>query len=149
MDPQTASYYRAILFTDSQDTRPLPPSLVLLHAWAVKRCQALGISSTIAKASALAVAMQWMGSTKEGRAFARDNTSLGELFCDDDDSDSEPVGTSVVEWDGVQLETKVVVLIDKKPTIGEYMGLRSSRVDVRIAGERKSFKRNEVKLAGA
>lgn len=97
----------------------------------------------------MAVALTWLGSTKEGRAFARENTSIGELFCDDDDSDSEPVGTNVVDWEAVQADTKVVVLIDKKPTIGEYMGLRSSRVDVRIAGERKSFKRNEVKLAGA
>lgn len=149
MDQTTASYYRAILLTDSQDTRPLPPSLVLLHAWAVKRCQRMGLSATITKASALAVALTWLGSTKEGRAFARENTSIGELFCDDDDSDSEPVGTNVVDWEAVQADTKVVVLIDKKPTIGEYMGLRSSRVDVRIAGERKSFKRNEVKLAGA
>ncbi len=149
MDPQTASYYRAILFTDSQDTRPLPPSLVLLHAWAVKRSQALGLSSTIAKASALAVAMTWLSSTKDGRAFAAEHTTIGHLFCaDDDEQECESVAGSI-DWVKLPLETKVSVVIDGKPTVGEYVGRRSSWIDVKIGDERKSFKRSEVKLAGA
>jgi hypothetical protein len=81
MDPTTASYYRAILFSDSQDARPLPKSLIDLHAWAFKRSQALGIGGIISKASALSIAMTWMSSTSEGREFTRDCTTLGEMFC--------------------------------------------------------------------
>ncbi len=149
MDPQTASYYRAILFTDSQDSRPLPPSLILLHAFATKRSQALGLGGIIAKASALAVAMTWMSSTKEGRAFAAEHTNIGHLFCaDDDEPECESVGGSI-DWVKLPLDTKVSVMIDGKPTVGEYIGRRSSWIDVRIGDERKSFKRSEVKLAGA
>lgn len=149
MDPQTASYYRAILFTDSQDTRPLPPSLVLLHAWAVKRCQALGISSTIAKASALAVAMTWMSSTKEGRKFSIENTTIGHLFCaDDDEQESESVG-EIIDWASLPLDTKLSVAIEGRPTIGEYAGRKSSWIIVKIGNESKPFKRSDVKLAGA
>ena len=149
MDPTTASYYRSVLFSDSQDLRPLPPSLVVLHAWIIKRCQAMGLGGTIAKATAVTVALAWLSSTKEGRAFTRDNTTLGDLFCADDDETECESDSGSIDWVKLPLETKVVVVIDEKPTVGEYIGRRSSRIDVRIAGERKSFKRNEVKLAGA
>lgn len=143
MDPQTASYYRAILFVDSQDTRPLPPTLVQLHAWAVKRCQAMGLGSTIAKASALSVAMTWLSSTKEGREFARDFTVLGNMF------DVElVVSDGKVKWEFVAVDTPVVVIQDGEPTPGEYLGKRAGFIDVRIAGERKVFKSTQVQLAG-
>lgn len=152
MDPTTASYYRSILFRDSQDQRGLPPTLVLLHAWAFKRWQAMGAGSIISKQAALGVAMTWMSSTREGRAFAMEHTTIGEMFSPSDRTDDEALptaGTTVVDWDAVRADAKVVVVIDDKPTIGEYIGRRSSWIDVRIAGDRKSFRANQVQLAGA
>ncbi len=150
MDPMAASYYRSILFCDSQDQRPLPPTLILMHAWALKRLQAMGGNGIIAKQSALAVAMTWLSSTNEGREFACEHTTIGELFspAELDEEQSHP-DDETIDWVKLPLETKVVVLIDNKPTPGEYIGRRSSRIDVRIAGERKSFKREQVQLAGA
>jgi polysaccharide deacetylase 2 family uncharacterized protein YibQ len=84
MDPTTASYYRAILFLDGQDQRPVPKSLVELHAWAVKRGQAMGLGSMITKQAALTVATTWMSTTKEGREFTREFTPLGEMFSEPD-----------------------------------------------------------------
>jgi hypothetical protein len=147
MDPMTASYYRSILFHDSQDQRPLPPTLVLIHAWAFKRFQAMGAGSVISKQAALCVAMTWMSATKEGREFTREFTPLGDVFSEQEDS--EPVEKNSIDWNSVPADTKVIVLIDDQPTTGEYIGRRSSRLDVRIAGERKSFKRDQVQLAGA
>lgn len=145
MDPTTASYYRSILFCDSQDSRPLPPTLLKLHAWAIKRNQALGLGSTITKASALSVALTWMSSTKDGREFTRDYTPLEDMFLDTDDE--QDTGQKV-NWSTLPAETKVVVLIDGKPTTGEYLARRFNNIEVRIAGERKTFKRNQVQLAG-
>lgn len=148
MDPTTASYYRSILFHDSQDQRPLPPTLVLLHAWAYKRFQAMGAGSLISKQAALCVAMTWLSSTKEGLEFASEFTSIGHLFCEQDD---EPVkaGSNAVDWAAVAVETKVVVTVDKKPTVGEFLGRRSGWIDVRMNGEQKSFRTSQVQLAGA
>jgi hypothetical protein len=150
MDPQTASYYRAILFLDGQETRKLPPTLLLMHAWAAKRCHAMGLGSTIAKQTALAVAMTWMSTTKEGREFTRESTTLGEIFSNPDD---EPVtdGSSdkEVDWKSVDPDTPVFVSINGALTPGLYVGRRSSWVDVLVGGEKKQFRTHQVQLAGA
>ena len=93
MDPTTASYYRAILFRDSGDSRPVPKTLVQMHAFAVKGCQGMGMSTMIARQSALMVAMTWMSTTKEGREFTR-STDLGEMFSEQDAAPVEKVKPS-------------------------------------------------------
>ena len=148
MDYSTASYYRAILFRDSQDQRPLPPSLVLFHQWAFKCCQAMGVGSVISKQSALGVAMTWLSSTKEGRAFALEHTILGDLFSDQAD-DPSPADAAVVDWDSVTPQSKVVVIIDQKPTAGEFMGRRGSWIDIRVGGDTKPYRTSQVQLSGA
>lgn len=91
MDPRTASYYRAIIFNDGQDSRPLPKSLMSLHAWAVKRGQAMGLNSTISRESALMVAIAWMSTTEEGRKFTREETNLGEMFNEPSAAPASPI----------------------------------------------------------
>ena len=151
MDPTTASYYRAILFIDSQDSRPLPPTLVLLHQWAIKRCQAMGLGGTISKASALTVAMTWMSTTEEGKEHTRDFTSLGDIFGEPEvPGPSVVAGESIVDWDAVPLESNVIAMSGDKQVNGVYVGRRSRAwIDVRIAGERKTFRPHQVQLAGA
>lgn len=147
MDPSTASYYRAILFVDGTDTKPIPPTLLHLHAWAVKRNQALGLGGMIAKAVALSVAMTWLSSTKEGREFARENTPLGDMF-DESESVSSP---SPIDWDSVAAESEVVVIMSDNKTrkVGNYIGRRGNWLDVRVDGEVKHFKTTKVQVAGA
>lgn len=149
MDPQTASYYRAILFTDGQDSRPLPQSLLRLHAWAIKRHQAMGLGGTIAKASALAVAMTWLSSTNDGREFAKEHTNIGDLFVAEAEEavEAEP---NKVDWSEVEPETPVLVMIDDKPTAGHFVERRGrSWIDIRINGETKKFRCSQVRLSGA
>jgi plastocyanin len=143
MDPSTASYYRAILYADSQDSRQLPPTLIRLHAWAVKRGMALGLGGTISKQSALAVAMTWLSSTKEGRAFADEFTTIGGLF-----SEAEIPLTpgDEVKWEKVQADSKVIVNVNDQTLIGKYIGRRSSWVDVMVDGERKSYRLHQVQV---
>ena len=146
MDPSTASYYRAILFVDGTDTKPIPPTLMQLHAWAVKRNQALGLGGMITKAVALSVGMTWLSSTKEGREFARENTTLGDMF-DESESNSSP---SPIDWDSVPVESEVVVIMsDKTKKVGNYIGRRGNWLDVRVDGELKHFKTTKVQVAGA
>jgi hypothetical protein len=145
MDPTTASYYRAILTGDSQDSRPLPQTLIKLHQWAIKRTQAMGLGSTITKASALNVALTWLSTTEDGRAFASEHTTIGDMFCDE--SEDGRTGQKI-DWSTLPAETKVVVVIDGKPTTGEYLARRFNNIDVRIAGEKKTVKRKQVHLAG-
>lgn len=155
MDPTTASYYRSILFRDSQDQRPLPPSLVLLHAWAFKRFQVMGAGSIISKQAALCVAMTWMSSTKEGWAFTREQTNLGDLFDWEADDHDGPLTTirefqpsdTAVDWDEVPVESKVVVMVDHKPMQGEFIGRRGGWIDIRLDGELKPFRTSQVQLA--
>lgn len=153
MDPMTASYYRAILFRDSQDNRPIPPTLVLLHAWAFKRFQAMGSGSIISKQAALCVATTWMASTKEGRAFAREFTTIGELFDGQDDDavalaeDSTPA--SVVDWESLPEDTMVNVSVNQKTITGKFVGRRGGWIDVLVGGEKKQYRANQVQLAGA
>lgn len=148
MDPMTASYYRAILFRDSQDTRPIPPTLVLLHAWAFKRFQAMGAGSVISKQAALCVAMTWMASTKEGRAFAIEHTTIGELFVEDEGV--VPGDQSkVVDWDSLAPETMVTVSVNEKKFDAKFAGRRGGWIDVLIGGEKKQYRSSQVQLAGA
>ena len=150
MDPVTASYYRSILYHDGQDQRPVPPTLAKLHAWTFKRFQAMGAGGIISKQAALSVALMWMSMTSEGRAFARENTTIGELFCPYDETTDELTSNeNLIDWDAVPLESKVLVVVDQKPTVGEYIGRQSSWIKVLVNGERKSFRSHQVQLAGA
>ncbi len=153
MDPMTASYYRAILFRDSQDSRPIPPTLVLLHAWAFKRFQAMGAGSIISKQAALCVATTWMSSTKEGRAFAMEHTTIGELFAEDvQAADPEAVPgdlPSVVDWEGLPADAIVTVSVNQKTITGKFVGRRGGWIDVLVGGEKKQYRANQVQLAGA
>lgn len=89
MNAQVASYYRSILYADSQALEQLPKSLMKLHAWAEKRNQALGLTTTISKATALAIGLAWLSGTAEGRKFAKENTNLGDMFTDEEDLPAE------------------------------------------------------------
>lgn len=142
MNAQTASYYRAILYNDGQDERKLPESLIRLHTWAQKRCQALGISSTIPKATALSVTLQWLAGTEEGRAFSRTIPELGDLFSDES-------GDTVISWKDVAPNTPVIVSVDGKPVPGLFVSQRGSWIDVKIDGVEKHVRVPQVKLAGA
>lgn len=145
MDQTTASYYRAILFHNSEDTQLLPKSLVMLHTWTIQRCQAMGLSATITKATAISVALAWLSGTEDGRAFSR-QLPIGSLFtasAPDNEVEREPV-----DWDAVAPDTKVIAMVDDKPVQGEYVGRKASWLEVRIAGEKKNFRFQHVQLAG-
>lgn len=156
MEPQIASYYRAILFADGQDTRPLPPTLVQLHKWAVKRHQALGLGGTVSKAVALNVALTWLSSTADGREFASAFTTLGDLFCEepaelsDDGSDElsdELSDDPSDEWDSLPAETEVVVTMrDKSTATGQFIGRRGNWIDVRVNGTVEHFRISKVQI---
>lgn len=156
MDPTTASYYRSILFRDSQDQRGLPPTLVLLHAWAFKRWQAMGAGSIISKQAALGVAMTWMASTKEGRAFAMEHTTIGELFAEDMQATEDEGGTivpgdlsTVVDWETLPADAIVTVSVNQKTITGKFVGRRGGWIDVLVGGEKKQYRANQVQVAGA
>lgn len=111
--------------------------------WVVKRSQALGLNSTITKATALTVALTWLSTTKEGRAFSQ-SLPIASLFAEENEStEAEPV-----EWENVAPETKVIAMVDDRPVVGEFLGRKSSWLEVRIAGEKKSFRFQQVQLAG-
>lgn len=152
MDPSTASYYRAILFSDSQAEKPLPSTLVELHRWAEKRNHALGLGGVVTKAVALSVAMTWMSSTKDGRTFSTECTPLGDLFGDYgevvDDSDDDVIGGD--DWDALPVESEVsVTMKDKSTKAGKFVQRRGSWVDVRVNGEVQHFRISKVKIVGA
>lgn len=147
MNSQVASYYRAILFADGQDSSPLPKSLLTLHTFAEKRHQALGLGSTITKATALAIALTWLSSTDDGRKFTSESTNLGDMFGyvpESRDSDAPSI-----DWDGVSIESPVIVMIDGKPTQGLFMVRRGGWLDILVDGKERSFRTTNVKLAGA
>lgn len=146
MDPTTASYYRAILFIDPTDTRPLPPSLMQLHGWAVKRSGALGLGGTISKATALTVAMAWMTGTKEGRKFSREETTLGDLFSEVDETEENEWVISAEEWDSLPAETDVIISKNRTTLPGKFLARRGSWVDVRVNGEVIRVRTNQVKI---
>lgn len=151
MEPQTATYYRAILFEDSTTLEKIPESLVKLHYWAVRRQSVLGLGAMIQKQMALNIVMTWMSSTKEGRAFTRDNTTLGDLFTtvDDeveDDSDDDVILSSD-EWDSLPEESPVVVLMkDGSTRDGQFLRRRGTYIDVRIDGVEKHIRINKVRI---
>ena len=146
MDQTTANYYRSILFGDITEQSALPPTLMRLHQWAFNRYQKMGASSSvIAKQAALGVAMTWLSSTAEGRAFALEHLAIGDMFSADD---NQPVVAGAVDWDDVPVSTPVVAIVDKQKTVGEYMGRRSSYIDMVVGTEKKTFRTNQVQLAG-
>lgn len=152
MDPTTASYYRALLFGDSQDSsRPIPKSLVTLHSFAFKRCQAMGLGSIISKQSALAVALTWLSSTAEGREFARESTTLGDLF--PEDAEDEPYlhlpGGNAVDWDTIKPDTPVIVQHEGATLTGRLIKKRQAWIDVLVGEEKRHFRIPQVQLAGA
>ena len=153
MDPTTASYYRAILFVDSQDARPLPPTLVQLHNWAVKRNHALGLGGMITKAFAWSVAMTWLSSTKDGQEFASAFTPLGDLFGEDGSDElsvelSDDLVVSAEDWDSIPADTELIVTMkDKSTKVAEFIGRRGNWIDVRVNGEVQHFRTNKVKIA--
>lgn len=148
MDPATASYYRAVLFVDRLDDRPLPPTLVQLHSWAVKRNQALGLGGMITKATALAVAMTWLSSTKDGRAFAREFTPIGDLFDEPTVAELwEPAEISAEEWDALPAGSEVLVtMYDGAPRTAKFVERRGGWIDAEIDGDVKHFRTSKVKL---
>lgn len=119
MDPQTASYYRAILFGDGQDQKALPPSLVRLHQWVVRRHQLLNLGVQITKAIALNVSLTWLSSTREGRQFAKDIEVISELFVE------LPSDKPEIDWQFVKAGDPLTIngenglepatFVDKKP----------------------------------
>ena len=154
MNSQVASYYRAILFADGQDSQPLPKSLLALHMFTEKRHMALGLGSTVTKATALAISLTWLSGTSEGREFTAEHTILGDMFSAEDISDvvDGPVGRSgenKVDWFKVNPET--AVLIEDKGTTfpGKFITRRANWLDVMVNGEEKHFRPQQVKLAGA
>jgi len=152
MDRTTASYYRSILFHDGEDQRPLPQSLVRMHAWAFKCCQNLGIGSVITKQAALGVVMNWLIATKDGRAFAIEFTTIGDLLCspeDDAKADSISDLPASDDWDNTPAQSKVTVLIDDKPTAGKFIGRRGAWIDVKVGSETKPYLMSQVQIAGA
>lgn len=161
MNTQVASYYRAVLFADGQDSRALPKSLMRLHTFAEKRHQALGLGSTIAKATALAISLTWLSSTKEGREFANENTNIGDLFVADEpdeeltesgestDGFPDPPPSGKIDWSKVSEGTPVVIY-DKDSTLqGTFVKRRHSWIDVKVNGADRHFPMNQVRLGQA
>jgi hypothetical protein len=143
MDRTTASYYRSILFNDAESQESLPVSLVKMHIFAHKRCQAFGMSA-ISKTVALEVVLWWMASTGEGRKFAQRHPDLKGLFdvtADDESDDDEleakspATGTAcLVTIDGVEVEGSFV----------RYTGRGWAKAVVN--GEEKNVRRGSVRF---
>ncbi len=148
MDPTSASYYRAILFTDMYDQRPIPASLVQLHAFTAKRNHALGLGGVISKAVALMVALTWLSSTDEGRKFAQQNTQLGDLFGGElPEAEEEVQPQDELTWDNLPVESEVVVTLENKSQkTGQFILRRGNWVDVRVDGEVKHFRLSKVAI---
>lgn len=147
MEPNHAAYYRAILFGDSQTQRPIPPGLVTLHQWAVKRNHALGRGGVIQKETALSIALAWFSGTDEGREFFAEFGGIGPVFTAP--VLDEPEGAT--DWSKVEANTKVVVTPrnSKSSRNGEFVEVKGKWLDVRVDGEVKHFLKREVRLAGA
>lgn len=161
MDPTTASYYRAVLYTDGLNDKPIPPGLIHMHKWAIKRHLALGLGGQMTKAFAFQVALVWLATTADGRKFATEETALGDFFCPPAEAPVEPEQAAVSQdpappaaemtadlWDQLPLETKVIVRSGDQTKEGAFLGRRGAYVDVRIDGEAKPFKVRQVQLAG-
>ena len=152
MDPSTASYFRALLFADGQDQKPLPPGLVKLYSWCVKRNGALGLGGMITKQLAFTIVLTWMSTTDEGRAFTAQFTPLGELFGEvpETEEETDEPAVNVEPWDVLPLESDVIVTMKSgitKP--GKFVGRRGNWVDVRINGEVSHHRISKVKIGGA
>jgi len=149
MDPTTASYYRAVLFTDGLEPRQLPDSLARLHQWVIKRHLALGLNGTLSKTTALCVALTWLSTTEDGRQFSCENLPLGGMFghyFGEDTTEGDPS----FDWTKVVQETPVYVLLKDNSTVkGEFMECRGSWIDVRVDGEVRHFRASKVQVIGA
>lgn len=148
MDTSAASFYRAILFSDREDSRPIPATLIQLHMWGAKRWQALGLGTNITKAAAFNIATMWLSGTAEGREFARTETKLGNMFSDPEVS-SDASEKTAIDWNTLPAKTKVIATVGDEAAVGEFVDYRSSWVRVSIGGETKSFRSTQVQLAGA
>ena len=95
----------------------------------------------------MSVALTWLSTTADGKQFARDFTTIGDLF--GDAGESQIAAESAVAWDAVAPETPVTVTDKEKRLSGHFLGRRASWIDVRIDGHRKSFRANQVQVAGA
>lgn len=152
MDPSTASYFRALLFADGQAEKPLPPTLVKLYSWCVKRNGALGLGGMITKQLAFTIVLTWLSTTTEGREFAAHHTTLGDMFGEvpeSDEPETEDPAVNVETWDTLPLESDVIVMMKsgiQKP--GKFVGRRGNWVDVRIGGEVQHYRISKVKIAG-
>lgn len=164
MDRTTASYYRSILFNDAASQHAIPASLVALHNFAFKRCQAFGLS-IITKLVALQVVMDWVQVTAEGRAFAANDPDLSVVFAapntdigdDEENEDSEEAPTSealrpavyCAQWQSVEAGSKVVVKVGDQELPGEFETINGAWLKVRLAGESnvKAFRPSQVQLA--
>lgn len=156
MNSQVAGYYRGILYADTQDSRPIPKSLMTLNMFAEKRHQALQLGSTISKAVALSVAMSWMLGTKEGREFAMENTNLGDILVEDEvaEESGEPgipglTEDGKIDWSAVQPQTPVVITHKDGKINARFLRRRHSWIDVIVDGNEKHFPIKQVHLAGA
>lgn len=156
MNAQVASYYRAVLFADGQDSRPLPKSLMRLHMFTEQRHQALGLGSTISKAVALSVCLTWLSGTQEGRKFTKTQTSLKDLFTEeaeeesesgDDESTTEQPASS--HMDKIKAGTPVVIDDDGKSIRGTFIEKRGSWIVCQVDSKERSFRTHTVKVEGA
>jgi len=152
MDPTAATYYRAFLFAHGQGTESLPPSLVRLHAWTMKKQAALGLTNVIRKETAIAVLLSWMAMTQEGRDYAATQPSLSDSLLPTAQPDATEAAT--VDWDD---DDVVMDLIDQTVEVrfknrwipGTFLGHdleKPGRFAVDTAGVRRSFARNSVRL---
>lgn len=143
MDRTTASYYRSILFNDAEAQQPIPASLLKLHIFAHKRCQAFGMPA-ISKMVALDVVLCWMTLTGEGRKFAQRHPDLQGLFdvTVEDESESEdespaPGSVCFATIDGTEIECSLV----------GFTGPGWAKVVVN--GETKKVRRGSVRFPNA
>ena len=148
MDPTTASYYRAAIYCDLEDTRPIPPSLCKFHAFVWKRYYAMGCGSQITKQIALSTALLWMSSTPEGREFACEETPIGEFILKTpENTHAAPFDAGDVDWKNTPLDTPVEALSKNGIINGTYAGRTAAWIYVTINNERMSFRPQDVRLA--
>lgn len=143
MEPTAASYYRALLWNDSQDQTRLPASLVQMHRFAHRRCQMLG--KRIEKNEALQVFYWWLMATGEGRKFASLHPDLQGLFGEDLDDVNEDLGES----DDLENGAKIVVAMeDGTERDGVFVELTSHGwAKVMIDGKVTSIRYKKVRRA--
>lgn len=141
MDPQTAGYYRAILFGDGQSQMALPPSLVKLHRWVVHRNQLLGLGLQITKAVALSISLTWLSSTREGRQFAKDVEGLAELFVE------LPSDKPEIDWQFVKSGDQLTINGDNGLEPATFVEKKPGWIIVSVKGQNISVRPSMCMLA--